>query len=164
MVYVRRRRSQRNEESTQQNHNFVATQLSTLLKLMKGEENDEEKTSIYGNEGRGFDETNVVEEHTVAISASKSMASTCKWQQGPNGDPRQGAANPSNQPPSRIHLSTQGERVAPANSFLERANVWHLNIADGCHRPRFLPSQHSTGQMIVRRTSWQKVGENQKYS
>lgn len=47
---------------------------------MKGEENDEEKASIYGNEGRGFDETNAVEEHTVAISASKTMASTRKWQ------------------------------------------------------------------------------------
>lgn len=49
---------QRNYETIQQNHDCDTNQLSTLLKLIKREEINEEKALIYNSNDKDYDESN----------------------------------------------------------------------------------------------------------
>lgn len=47
----------------------------------QGNEIDEYKAPIYGNDGKKYNESNILEENNAAIMPDKIMASKRKWQQ-----------------------------------------------------------------------------------
>lgn len=48
---------------------------------MMGKEIDEENALIYDDDDEGFEESNILEEHTVAIMSFKIAAPSREWQQ-----------------------------------------------------------------------------------
>lgn len=73
---------------------------------MNGKEIDDEKALIYDNNGEDYDENNVFEENTLAITLHNIITLVRNWQKEQKSDPHLIAANPTTQPPYGVHLSS----------------------------------------------------------
>lgn len=102
---------------------------------MKDKEIDEEKATIFNSDGEDYDESNFLEENTVAITLDKMEALARKWQQDQESDLHLVSANPNAQPLLVSTIPIRG-RGCVGQPFLERIGVRALNTTADCRQLR----------------------------